>query len=141
MAKERSLPEYVQSVRDYLKNSQDHELYEISKKLISEDYSIVKMWEAIERAEGDLYDDIHVWAFLERAQTASQRPAYHYLSNAERKDLIEKINADAKRMARNLRVFGLDKNLIYLESKGWHGFYFYYHDIDVYWNHVDHVVG
>ena len=39
--------------------------------------------------------------------------------------MIEIINADAKRLARNLKVFGLDKNLIYLASKGWHGFYFY----------------
>lgn len=125
MAKESNLPKYVESVRSYLKNYPDHELYEISQKLITEDINILKMWEAIERIEPEIYDDLHVWSFLGRAHTACEKPAHYYLSNTERKKLIEEIEADVKRLAKNLKRTGFDKSLVYLKNKGWSGFYFY----------------
>lgn len=125
MINESNLPKYVLSVRNYLENYPDHELYKISQKLIVDDFDVIKMWESIERIETDPYDDLHVWSFLERAQTACEGPEHHYLSNAERRDLIKDIKKDASRLSRNLELFGLDKNLVYQESKGWHGFYFY----------------
>jgi len=125
VAKESKLPKYVRSVRNYLKDYPDHELYEISQKLITEEFNTIKMWEAIERKVLEIHDDLHVWAFLGRAQSACERPKHHYLSNVERKDLVREIKTNAKRLANNLKFSGLDKNIVYLESKGWHGFYFY----------------
>ena len=118
------LPQDVKRAKHVLSLDPSHELTQIAEKLVADTPELMAMWQALEsRRHPD--DQDWVWAFLRQAADACNLPPYHYKSAADRRDLSNEITDLACRLARALRVNGLDAHLVQNEGKLFSGFFFY----------------
>jgi len=96
------LPPFVCEVKNAIVASEDHELSEVSAKLIDEkNADLVKMWWSLYRGPTVDRDDLYVWTFLQQAHDACHLPSYTYLTHSERSELcsrVQKISGELQRI-------------------------------------------
>lgn len=117
------LPKEVIEFRDRLNREPIVELTEVASKLIQETSELVAMWKAYEKRKRA--DEPWVWIVLNRAKDASSLPSYHYLSRADRNDLIAKIKDSSANLSETLRTNDLDAQMLYANEAVWKGFFIY----------------
>lgn len=122
-----------QSKRYYVELYPDEEKSGIAKNLLAPDNSAIipdleKMWKSIERAAQKtqaLDDNLWVICFIESVFNAATLPPFFYMSEAERKETILKIERLTKDLSATLQQNNLDFHLIHNDGKIFNGFSFY----------------
>ena len=87
-----------------------------------------KMWETVFkhcRNEDWELDYFWVYGFLSNVCDSSKMPDYYYISNAERKKLVEKIERYSKQLLNLYKLNDLDINIVHLDGMIFNGFYVY----------------
>lgn len=121
----RQLPAEVERLRLRLTQNAAtrQELGDAACKLLQDEPELVAMWSAIQK-RSDRQDP---WAsiFLGFVKEAAELPPYHYLTASRRRALAGEIERTSRQLARQLKEYQLDCNLIYSGGKIFHGFYIY----------------
>lgn len=125
----RNFPAIVREVTDDLKRSKDERLetmLSLSPTSEHELYIDIKnMWKILSIEEGKLGDTKSkdwVLNFLDAVHLLRMQPKHSYLSNEERKDLINQIKKHTKKLKKLYVMNGLNADLISNDGQFFHGF-------------------